>query len=209
MSLEIEKNFYSYNEQKLKKELKSMNLKYKINLLKTHKVKHNGLTVRVRDEGFRKTFTIKNKKNINEYNKEYQVNVSNIKETITMLKLLGIKNFTYQEKIRETYFYKESEICFDYVPGQENFLQIESKTQKELYDLCDKFNLNKNDEKIDMNTHFGLNRDEIKDKIQFKYLNEIKSKVKKNKSDFEDLIRKQIFMYNKFILKKKIINNNK
>ena len=203
MSLEIEKNFYHYDEKKLKNELKNMNLKYKINLLKTHKVKHNGLTIRVRDEGFRKTFTIKNKKTNNEYNKEYQVNVSNIKETITMLKLLGIKNFTYQEKIRETYFYNQSEICFDYVPGQENFLQIESKTQEELYELCDKFKLNKNDQKIDMNQHFGLNRDEIKDKIQFKYLNEIKNKVKKNKSNFEDFIRKQILMYNKFILKKK------
>ena len=49
---------------------------------------------------------MKNKMDNNEYNKEYRINVSDINETLTMLKLLGFDNFTYQEKIK-TYFYQK------------------------------------------------------------------------------------------------------
>lgn len=197
MPLEIEKNFYNYDEKSIKSELKKMDVKYKINLLKTHKIKYNGMMVRVRDEGFRKTFTIK-KKNNNNYNKEYEINVSSIKQTLTMLKLLGFKNFIYQEKIRETYFYKDSEICFDYVPGQENFIQIESKKQKELYELIKRFNLIENDERVhDINEFYGLIKHEIKDKIRFNKIGDIYNLVKKNKGHFINLINQQIHLYNK------------
>ena len=126
MSYEIEKNFYIFDEKSIKEELSTLETKYKIHLLKTYKTKVNGLMVRLRDEGFRKTFTIKHKdknSNYNKYNKEYEVNVSNIEETLDMLQLLGFHDFKYSEKIRETYFYNNSEICFDYVPGQCNFIQ--------------------------------------------------------------------------------------
>lgn len=207
MSLEIEKNFYKYNEKYIKSELKRLNAEYKINLLMTYKIKHNGLTVRVRDEGFRKTFTIKNKMNNNEYNKEYQVNVSDINETLTMLKLLGFSNFTYQEKIRETYFYRNSEICFDYVPGQENFLQIESKTQDELYELCDKFGLDKNEKRPDFQDYFGIEKKDKKKKVKFKYIYGMQGEVTKNKEEYIKLIKKQICMYKKYILNS--LNNKK
>ena len=207
MSLEIEKNFYKYNEKYIKNELKNLNAQYKINLLMTYKKKHNGLTVRVRDEGFRKTFTIKNKMNNNEYNKEYQVNVSDINETLTMLKLLGLTDFAYQEKIRETYFYKNSEICFDYVPGQENFLQIESKTQDELYELCDKFFLNKNEKRPDFQDYFGIEKKDIKKKVKFKNLYKMMNEVTKNNEEYTKLLKKQLFMYKRYVLS--LLNNKK
>ena len=207
MSLEIEKNFYKYNEKDVKRELRRLNAEYKINLLMTYKIKHNGLTVRVRDEGFRRTFTIKNKMNNNEYNKEYHVNVSDINETLTMLKLLGFSNFTYQEKIRETYFYRNSEICFDYVPGQENFLQIESKTQDELYELCDKFGLDKNEKRPDFQDYFGIEKKDKKKKVKFKYIYGMQSEVTKNKEEYIKLLKKQICMYKKYVLSS--LNNKK
>ena len=207
MSLEIEKNFYKYSEKEIKKELSKLNVEYKINLLMTYKIKHNGLTVRVRDEGFRKTFTIKNKIDNNEYNKEYQVNVSDINETLTMLKLLGFDNFTYQEKIRETYFYRNSEICFDYVPGQENFLQIESKTQDELYELCDKFGLDKNEKRSDFRDYFGIEKKDKKKKVKFKYLYEMQDDVTKNKEEYIELLNKQLYIYKKYVLS--TLNNKK
>ena len=207
MSLEIEKNFYKYNEKEIKKELSKLNVEYKINLLMTYKIKHNGLTVRVRDEGFRKTFTIKNKMDNNEYNKEYQVNVSDINETLTMLKLLGFDNFTYQEKIRETYFYRNSEICFDYVPGQENFLQIESKTQDELYELCDQFGLDKNERRSDFRDYFGIEKKDKKKKVKFKYLYEMQNEVTKNKEEYIELLNKQLYIYKRYVLNS--LNNKK
>lgn len=207
MSLEIEKNFYKYNEKEIKKELSKLNVDYKINLLMTYKIKHNGLTVRVRDEGFRKTFTIKNKMDNNEYNKEYQVNVSDINETLTMLKLLGFDNFTYQEKIRETYFYRNSEICFDYVPGQENFLQIESKTQDELYELCDQFGLDKNEKRSDFRDYFGIEKKDKKKKVKFKYLYEMQNEVTKNKEEYIELLNKQLYIYKRYVLNS--LNNKK
>lgn len=207
MSLEIEKNFYKYNEKEIKKELSKLKVEYKINLLMTYKIKHNGLTVRVRDEGFRKTFTIKNKMDNNEYNKEYQVNVSDINETLTMLKLLGFDNFTYQEKIRETYFYRNSEICFDYVPGQENFLQIESKTQDELYELCDQFGLDKNEKRPDFRDYFGIEKKDKKKKVKFKYLYGMQNEVTKNKEEYIELLNKQLYIYKKYVLTS--LNNKK
>lgn len=195
MSLEIEKNFYKYDEKFVKTKLKKMNASYTINLLKTFKIKHNKLMVRVRDEGYRKTFTIKNKNNNNNYNKEYEVTVSDIKLTLKMLKLLGFKNVIYQEKIRETYFYKNSEICFDFVPGQENFLQIESKTESELNGLIEILKLNNNDQHINPYENYGLIKEEIKDKIKFNSIQEIENLVLKNHEEFKIMIKRQNNLY--------------
>ena len=215
MSYEIEKNFYIFDEKNIKEELKNLNTKYKIHLLKTYKTKVNGLMVRLRDEGFRKTFTIKHKdknNNYNKYNKEYEVNVSNIEETLDMLELLGFSNFKYSEKIRETYFYKNSEICFDYVPGQCNFIQIESKSQNELDYLINKLNLKNEDDSKKHAEYFGINKEEL-NKIEIKYINidKIKKLVKRNDDEFDNLIKKQKIMYIKVqkFTKKTIKTTNK
>ena len=155
--------------------------------------------VRLRDEGFRKTFTIKHKdknSNYNKYNKEYEVNVSNIEETLDMLQLLGFHDFKYSEKIRETYFYNNSEICFDYVPGQCNFIQIESKSQNELDYLINKLNLKNEDDSKKHPEYFGINKEEL-NKIEIKYINidKIKKLVKRNDDEFNDLIKQQKTMY--------------
>ncbi len=199
MSYEIEKNFYIFDEKSIKKELSTLETKYKIHLLKTYKTKINGLMVRLRDEGFRKTFTIKYKNKDNKYskyNKEYEVNVSNIQETLNMLDLLGFHDFKYSEKIRETYFYKNSEICFDYVPGQCNFIQIESKSQNELDYLINKLNLKNEDDSKKHAEYFGINKEEL-NKIEIKYTNldKIKKLVKRNDEEFDDLIKQQKIMY--------------
>ena len=197
MSYEIEKNFYIFDERNIKEELSNLETKYSIHLLKTFKTKINGLMVRLRDEGFRKTFTIKHKNKINnKYNKEYEVNVSNIEETLNMLALLGFHDFKYSEKIRETYFYKNSEICFDYVPGQCNFLQIESKSQNELDYIINKFNLINEDDSKKHAEYFGINKEEL-NKIEIKYTNldKIKKLVKRNDEEFDDLIKEQKIMY--------------
>ena len=197
MSYEIEKNFYIFDERNIKEELSNLETKYSIHLLKTFKTKINGLMVRLRDEGFRKTFTIKHKNKINnKYNKEYEVNVSNIEETLNMLGLLGFHDFKYSEKIRETYFYKNSEICFDYVPGQCNFLQIESKSQNELDYIINKFNLINEDDSKKHAEYFGINKEEL-NKIEIKYTNldKIKKLVKRNDEEFDDLIKEQKIMY--------------
>ena len=215
MSYEIEKNFYIFDEKNIKEELKNLNTKYKIHLLKTYKTKVNGLMVRLRDEGYRKPFTIKHKdknNNYNKYNKEYEVNVSNIEETLDMLELLGFSNFKYSEKIRETYFYKNSEICFDYVPGQCNFIQIESKSQNELDYLINKLNLKNEDDSKKHAEYFGINKEEL-NKIEIKYINidKIKKLVKRNDDEFDYLIKKQKIMYIKVqkFTKKTIKTTNK
>lgn len=212
MSYEIEKNFYIFDEKSIKEELKNLNTDYTIYLLKTYKTKVNGLMVRLRDEGFRKTFTIKHKdknSNYNKYNKEYEVNISNIEETLNMLDLLGFSDFKYSEKIRETYFYKKSEICFDYVPGQCNFLQIESKSQKELDYLINKFNLINEDDSKKHAEYFGINKEELNN-IEIKYINidKIKKLVKRNNDEFNELIKHQKNMYN-IIRNKNVSKNNK
>jgi len=200
MSYEIEKNFYKYDEDKIKKIINLENVKYNIHLLKTYKFKFDNMMVRVRDEGFRKTFTMKKKNKNNVYNVEYQVFISDIHEMLKMLKLLGHENFKYQEKIREIYFFNEAEVCFDYIPGQMNFLQIESNDKTKLIEVINRLKLNNNKfnkyDKYEVMKEFGINEDKMKDiEYTFDNIKKIQNLVTKNKLKFVKMIKKQEEMY--------------
>ena len=136
MSLEIEKRFKNFNYNQIKKKFKNNEIKKVGGFLfkmSTYKSSVEGQSIRIRDEGHRITFTIKQKKP-QSYDTEYEVIVDNYEMIDKMIKLMGYQKNYDLYKYREIYKTKDnkSEIVFDHFPGLPPYMEIESKTEKEL-----------------------------------------------------------------------------
>ena len=146
MSKEIEKRFFNFDRLEIEKILKELGaVKKGIFLFKIVQFKANPpiKTFRVRDEGFRVTFTIKEK--TNDYDFENEVIVNDFNEMRLMVNKLGYKEKYYMEKIREIYDIDESELIFDHYPGLPGYIEIEAPTEEKLNELVEKFGLDQNE----------------------------------------------------------------
>ena len=148
MSKEIELKFFSFDRKILNEKIKDLGgIKkgmYHFKVVNFYPpAPYN--TLRVRDEGHRITFTIKEKQksagDIRSYDIENEVNISNYQEMRTMLNKIGFKENYSLEKIREIYDIGESELVFDHYPGLPSYIEIESPTEEELFDLAKKLGL--------------------------------------------------------------------
>jgi len=198
MSKEIEKRFFNFDRLEIEQKLKELDaVKKGIYLFKVVQYKANPpiKTLRVRDEGFRITFTIKEK--TNDYDIENEVIINNFNEMRIMINKLGYKEKYYMEKIREIYDIGESELIFDHYPGLPGYIEIEAPTENELNELIKNF-------KLDPNEKFGnfsimykeLYHTGVDDlgylNISFDNINEtIKPLVNKNMDLFEKIIEGQ------------------
>ena len=112
MSFEIEKRFRQINIKNIKKIIKENGFKRQGGYLfkiTTYKGIRDNMVIRVRDEGFRITFTIKDTSQ-GKFEKEYEVNVDNYDMMNIMLHQLNLeikyviyfdlKNKVFQIKIR-------------------------------------------------------------------------------------------------------------
>jgi adenylate cyclase class 2 len=146
MSKEIEKRFFNFDRLEIEQKLKELDaVKKGIYLFKIVQFKANPpiKTLRVRDEGFRITFTIKEK--TNDYDIENEVIINNFNEMRIMINKLGYKEKYYMEKIREIYDIGESELIFDHYPGLPGYIEIEAPTEEKLNELIGKFELDPNE----------------------------------------------------------------
>jgi len=198
MSKEIEKRFFNFDRLEIEKILKELGaVKKGIYLFKIVQFKANPpiKTLRVRDEGFRITFTIKEK--TNDYDIENEVIINNFNEMRIMINKLGFKEKYYMEKIREIYDIGESELIFDHYPGLPGYIEIEAPTEDELNELIKNF-------KLDPNEKFGnfsimykeLYQTGVDDlgylNISFDNVNEtVKPLVNKNMDLFEKIVEGQ------------------
>jgi predicted adenylyl cyclase CyaB len=148
MSKEIELRFFSFDRKILNEKIKELGGVKKgmyhfkvVNFFPP--APYN--TLRVRDEGHRITFTIKEKQkqigDTRSYDIENEVNISNYAEMRIMLNKIGFKENYSLEKIREIYDIGESELVFDHYPGLPSFIEIESTSEEELFDLAKKLGL--------------------------------------------------------------------
>jgi adenylate cyclase class 2 len=147
MSKEIEKRFYTFDRKELEEKIKELGgvKKGMYNFQVLAFVQPEGYNLlRLRDEGHRITFTLK-QKGADGYELENEVNVSNFKEMRTILEKIGNKKKYFLQKIREIYDIGESELVFDHYPGLPGYIEIESPTEEELFSLADKLNLKKNE----------------------------------------------------------------
>lgn len=133
------------------------------------------------------------KKN-DKYETEYEINISDIKIAKKMLELLGIKFTDYYEKIREAYYYKNSEIAIDYYPGLHNLLQIESPTEKEMLSIAKKLKLNLNTTMSNPLIYYGIDSKKFEKLMPITFTNfkNVKNLVTKHKREYNKIIKEQI-----------------
>ena len=208
MALEIERNFYIFDINEIRKKFKKLKAKKKINLFKIyndylHNDKNKYTAIRLRDEGDKKTFTIKQKDKKDRYDTEWEIDISDIEIAKEMIEIIGFKfdSESYFEKIREAYYYKKSEIAIDYVPGLFSFLQIESPTEKELLLISKELNLSLDNETQNPFKLYGINKKKyFKIEQSFRKIDEMKRLVTKQKTKYNEMIKNQKKLYKETIL---------
>jgi len=151
MSKEIERRFYTFDRRIIEEKISELGgVKkgiFKFQILAF--VPPEGYSVlRLRDEGFRITFTIK-KKTADGYEEENEVIVNNFEEMRTILEKMGHKKKYLMQKIREIYDIENSELVFDHYPGLPGYMEIESPTEAEMFSLADKLGLKKDEEQVE------------------------------------------------------------
>ncbi len=216
MSKEIEKRFFKFNEKKLKDVLlNDLNAKYKgTYIFKVWKMKvpkhmdQDIHTLRVRDEGRKRTFTIKKRGGKEKYDTEFEVKIEDPKEMLHMLNLMNFDLEHYYEKARSIYKVGTSEVIVDIYPGMPDSVEVESKNVSLLKKLMKKLDLKDDEEDQNENKnfyeHFGIKGgfDErigkMKDGYTFQnVLKNYKQYATKNQSEFKKYMQNQVKNYNK------------
>lgn len=193
--IEIEKRFKNFDYQQLRELFDTYNIVedggelFKVSSF--YSTKRNQI-IRTRNEGNKITFTIKKK--VGEYDREWEVTVDNQDTIDEMLLELGIRRKYSLEKFREKYKYGNSELVFDYYPGLPPYLEIESKTETELFDLMKKLNLT--EERFGVKDlyleQYGITKDRKENDLLFSNVIEIMSPfITKNKDVFIRLVEHQ------------------
>lgn len=200
MSLEIEKRFKNFNYNQIKKKFKDNNITkvggylFKIS---TYKSPKEGQSIRIRDEGTKITFTIKQKA-INNYDTEYEVIVDNYEMIDTMIQLMGLEKNYDLYKYREIYKTKnnKSEIVLDHFPGLPPYMEIESSTEKELYKMMKTLELLEEPHFTAKDLYleqYGITKDRKDGSLTFDNAKDVLSKfITKNKQNFDIILKKQI-----------------
>jgi adenylate cyclase class 2 len=184
-----------YIRKKLKK-LKAKHYKPIIFKIKTfnHPIKKD-MYIRLRDEGYKKTFTIK--KNLKDkFVDEFEIIIDNIDTAEQMLLLLGCKLKYEVEKIREIYKYNDIEIVLDSLPGLPTYFEIEAPSLKELNTFCKELNIDISKQAGDSITYdniYGLDKNRnINGNLTFNNAkNMFLPIIKKNKKLFISILKKQ------------------
>jgi len=198
MSKEIEKRFFNFDRLDIEKILKELGaVKKGIFLFKVVQFKGTFpiITLRLRDEGYRITFTIKEK--TDDYDLENEVIVNNFDEMRIMINKLGIKEKYSNEKIREIYNIDDAELIFDHWPGLPGYIEIEAPTEERLIELANKFGLDMNEKSGGFSQMYQeLYQPKIDDiaklNISFNNVNEtIKPIINKNMNIFEKIVEGQ------------------
>ena len=202
MPKEYEYEFLDFDKSKIISKIKELKGSYKGTYLFKIQYLLNDIEkthIRVRDEGFQITMTVKTE--TSDFDEEEEIIIDNFDNGVNLLLGLGCKKSIYIEKIREIYTILDTEIIFDTPIGYPDILEIESKTLKKLKEMVKHFNLKvipKNEQKNMYVELFGINLSNIKNinNLTFK---DAKKKiilhVTKNKKEFNLLINKQIKAY--------------
>ena len=110
------------------------------------KPKEENKWIRLRTNGIKTTLTIKDlqAKTI-DGTKELEIEVSNFEKTNLILKELGYKPKGYQENRRIQYNLNGVEIDIDYWPLIPTYLEIEGKSEEEVYKILELLEIDKKD----------------------------------------------------------------
>ena len=146
MRIEFEATFIKINKKELRKRLKMIGaeLVQKERLMRRVVFypikKDDDGWLRVRDEGNKITISYKrfvgmakrNKVNKIDDQQELCLEVNDFEEGVGLMKVLGAKQKSYQETLREDWIYNGVEISIDTWPGLNPFVEIEAKNEQKV-----------------------------------------------------------------------------
>jgi predicted adenylyl cyclase CyaB len=198
MSLEIEKRFKNYDYKTIKDivEEKCNHIGSYIYTFTSYAGIKPGQSIRIRDEGSKITFTIK-QKNQNNYDTEWEVVVNDYKMIDAMLTQLNISKKYEMQKYREIYKTKngKSEIVFDHNPGLPSYIEIESFDEKNLNKTMKMLNLVEEEDFSARDLYYdlyGIPKDRDNSSLLFENAEEVLGpSIKKNKNNFIKILDKQ------------------
>lgn len=136
MSKEIERRFRIFDASKLPK--KTAEYMFEIIVMEPLKV---GQMIRLRKEGDKNTFTIKQKNPGESFPTEWETTIGDIHMAEHMLIELGVKHQYNLQKHRDVYVMKSSkganvEIAVDEYPGLPPYIEIEGPTEESIKEIA-------------------------------------------------------------------------
>jgi len=144
MTTEIERRYFSFDRNELDAKIVDLNGR-KIGTYHFRSLvfvsKPIITLIRLRDEGHRIRFTVKEKNIGDKYETESEVSVNDFDEMSSILQKMGHVKKHYTEKIREIYNIENSELVFDHYPGLPSYIEIESPTEEEMNYIAHKLSL--------------------------------------------------------------------
>ena len=201
MSLEIEKRFKNFNYDEIITILKKNNFNriggylFKIS---NYKGLQDKQYLRVRDEGTKITFTIKQRKtNDYDYDTENQVIIDNYEIMNSMLEQLKLKKINEMYKYREIYISqdKKNEISFDNCPALLPFMEIESINEDELFKTMKLLNLSEEPGFVPSDLYlenYGITKNRKMIPLTFDNAKDVFNHlITKNKNTFDDILTYQ------------------
>ena len=202
MSIEYEYKFIfedDFTEKELRKKLKEMKAKHYKPILfqaRTYTDNEKGLLVRLRDEGVKKTMTLKKKVEDTVFFEEFEIEINDLENADKMLHMLNsnLKLKNSVEKFREIFLINNIIVVFDSLPGLPTYIEVETDNKKDLDAFCEKIGISpsKHFEKSMYSYYYDFNPGK---EITFNILNKINRKeIKKNKTLFSKIIKNQLKM---------------
>ncbi|MBR3253456.1 CYTH domain-containing protein [Candidatus Saccharibacteria bacterium] len=149
MNNEIEAQFLDIDKNEIRKKLEEIGAKCtKPEVLMKRVVFDTGPNsfARVRDEGNNKiVMTYKNVADEKSIlgTKEVNVVIDNYENGILFMKGCGLEPKAEQESYRETWEYRDVEICIDTWPWLPTFVEVEGPSEKSVWDTAEKMGLKK------------------------------------------------------------------
>lgn len=202
MPVEIEKRFKNFNYKKTKKIIQDNGFTFFGSFLFKviyYKTNVPNQTIRLRDEGHRITFTIK-MYDPNKYELEDEIIINDFNVFNKMLNSMGVEKGLELHKYREIYMSNDqkTEIIFDHFPGLPPYMEIESETEKNLFDTMRLLDLNEDSKfnSLDLYLeHYNINKNQMNDcPLNFYDIEPCVLKLienKNNKKKFSKLLKKQ------------------
>ena len=170
---EFEVRVLEIDHDKLVKKLESLGAVLEFDALQERMVydlkpKQKDKWVRLRTNGKTTTLTIKDleAKTI-DGTKELEIEVSDFKTTNEILETLGFKNRGFQQNKRTQYLLDGVEVDLDKWPLIPEYMEIEGKNEKEVYDCLEKLGYKKEEAvTLDVSSiynHYGYDGDNLAD----------------------------------------------
>ena len=151
MDTEYEIRVLEIDISSFERKLKSLGAKKAFDRLQKRYVydfipKEKSKWIRLRTDGVKTTLTIKDITNSSASGtKELEIDVSDFEKTNLLLKELGYNHRNYQENRRIRYYLNDIEIDIDSWPLIPTYVEIEGKSEEEIYGLLEKIGYSKED----------------------------------------------------------------